>query len=265
MNLEIDHLAPHVEVLTPKQNSKDLDRDLERFANRYTRVMEAGWTVSITDNPMGILSFQATEVIPELGLEVNPHKLLIHLNTFHTKEHLDEVLTTAADMGAVYLLAISGDGGERLPKLEPSALGMEGNAVTAVELMQYIYREYADTFTIGVAFNPYEPVDHEVEKMKHKVDAGAAFVITQPIIGKDNRVEVLRDFNIPVIVGAWMSRKLHLLSDCVGYEIPEDTPYDPIGNLKTLRTTYPDFGLYLGLLGFKSQFPLLPDILKEHA
>jgi len=92
------------------------------------------------------------------------------------------------------------------------------------------------------------------------MDAGAEFIITQPVIGRDERVIALERFQIPVIIDAWMSKKLHLLSECVGYEIPEDTLYDPIQNLKDLQQHYPGHGLYLALLGFKTQYPLLKDL-----
>ena len=76
----------------------------------------------------------------------------------------------------------------------------------------------------------------------------------------DVRVDALRPFGLPVILDAWMSKKLHLLSECVGHEIPEGTPYDPLENLKELRRNYPDYGLYLAILGFKTQYPLLPTL-----
>jgi len=132
--------------------------------------------------------------------------------------------------------------------------------VTSVELLQYIRAKYPGRFTCGVAFNPYEPQDHELEKMKRKVAAGAEFIITQPILGRDERVFSLKQFGLPVILDAWMSKKLHLLSECVGYTIPENTAYDPIANLRELRTHFPDCGLYLALLGFKTQYPLLGEI-----
>ncbi|MGZ5499251.1 MAG: hypothetical protein ACXWHI_11060, partial [Candidatus Aminicenantales bacterium] len=113
-----------------------------------------------------------------------------------------------------------------------------------------------------VAFNPYEPQDAEIEKMKRKVDAGATFIITQPIIGRDERLEGLAAFRLPVVLDAWMSKKLHLLSECVGHEIPERTPYDPMENLRELRRNYPDYGLYLAILGFKTQYPFIPEIWK---
>jgi methylenetetrahydrofolate reductase (NADPH) len=137
---------------------------------------------------------------------------------------------------------------------------MACTTVTSVELLRYIDREHPGRFTCGVAFNPYEPQDAEIEKMRRKADAGASFIITQPIIGRDDRLAGLAPFPLPVILDAWMSKKLHLLSECVGHEIPEGTPYDPMENLRELRRNYPDYGLYLAILGFKTQYPLLPGI-----
>lgn len=262
MQHHISNKIFHIEILTPKQNSQKLDQDLEAFCEKYTKVIEAGYVACITDNPMGHLSFQATEVIPEFNLPVNPEQLVIHLNTFHTRENLDEILTTAANMGAKYLLTLSGDGSERLAKLTPESLGMDCNTITSVELLQYIHKAYPNTFSCGVAFNPYEPAEHELERLERKLEAGAEYIITQPVIGNDPLVASLKKFNVPVIVDAWMSKKLHLLSECVGYEIPEDTPYDPIENLGTLQEYYPNYGLYLALLGFKSQYPLLKEVWK---
>lgn len=259
MQHHIDSRVFHVEIQTPKQNSKDLDRDLERFVTKYEKVMEAGYVACVTDNPMGLVSFQCTEVLQEFELSVNPEQLCIHLNTFHTKEDLDDILATAERLGVRYLLAVTGDGGGRLPKLEPADVGYDGSSVTAVQLMQYIHTRHPGVFSCGVAFNPYEPQDHELEKMDRKIEAGAEYVITQPIIGKDDRLDALKKYHVPVIVDAWMSKKLHLLSECVGYEIPEDTPYDPVENLMTLQANYPNYGLYLALLGFKTQYPHLQE------
>jgi methylenetetrahydrofolate reductase (NADPH) len=259
----LDDTTCHIEVLTPKQDSTDLDGDLAKFADKYRTVMGSGHVICITDNPMGMLSFQATEIIPELGLPVLPEQIVVHLNTFHTREHLDEILGKAVELGIRYLLVVSGDGSERLPRLSPESIGMKCNAVTSVELLQHIYREYPGKFELGVAFNPYEPQDHEIAKMRRKVDAGARYIITQPVIGRDDRLDALDKFRLPVVIDAWMSKKLHLLSSCVGYEIPEDTPYDPIANLRALRSAYPNHGLYLALLGFKTQLPLIRDVLRR--
>jgi len=259
----IENRIFHIEILTPKQDSAAIESDLDKFAEKYTAVVDAGYIACITDNPMGLLSFQATDILPELGLPVKAEQLMIHLNTFHTKDDLDEILNTAVKIGARYLLVVSGDGSERMPRLKPESIGETCNTVTSVELLRYIRRTHPGAFHLGVAFNPYEPQDHEMEKMRRKVDAGAEFICTQPVIGYNEHAAAVRAFGLPVIMDAWMSRKLHLLSACVGYTIPEEAPYDPIANLKELQTCYPDCGLYLALLGFKTQFPLLKDLWKQ--
>lgn len=262
MKSHIEKKIFHVEVLTPKQASETLDDDLQKFADKYSKVLDAGHMACITDNPMGNLSYQATEVIPELGLPVKPEQVMLHLNTFHTRPQLDEILNKAREIGIKYILAITGDGSERLPKLSAESIGMTVNTVTSVELMQFVNKQYPGAFTFGVAFNPYEPQDHEIEKMHRKVAAGAQFIITQPVLGRDERVLGLRKFGLPVVVEAWMSKKLSLLSKCVGYEIPEGTPYDPMANLKELVGLYPDCGFYLAMAGVKTQLPFVREMWK---
>lgn len=266
MQHHIDNKIYHVEILPPKQDSEKLEADLELFAEKYNRVMESGYCACITDNAMGLLAFQGTEVIEELGLEVRPEQVMIHLNTFHTKQDLHNILDTCKALGIKYLLVISGDGSDRLPKLQPADVGVQGivEAVTSVELLKYIKEEYPDTFVLGVAFNPYEPAEHEFEKLERKFKAGATFIVTQPIIKQDEVVDELlaKHGNVPVIIEAWMSKKLHLLSDAVGYEIPEDTEFDPIETLKMLHKIYPKCGVYLSILGFKTQYHLITDTWK---
>jgi len=252
----------HVEVLPPRQDAEDLEVRLERFSTRYKRVLDAGYCACITDNAMGNMSFQGTEIIEEFDLPVNSDNVMIHLNTFHSKKVLDEILNSCISKGIKYLLIVSGDGNVRFPKLRPSDLDIQGvSSVTAVELLQYINREYAGAFISGVAFNPYEPEEEEFEKMMKKIDSGAEFVITQPIIDKNLIVDkLISTIDIPVMVEAWMSKKLHLLSDCVGYDIPEDTEYDPLETLGTLQSNYPSGGVYLAMMNYKRQFNLLSEI-----
>ena len=263
MQNHIKNKMYHVEILPPKQDSEKLEADLELFAEKYNRVMESGYCACITDNAMGHLAFQGTEIIEELGLKVHPEQIMIHLNTFHTKQDLHNILDTCKSKGIKYLLVISGDGSDRLPKLQPSDVRANGviEAVTSVELLSYIKDEYPDTFVLGVAFNPYEPPEHEFEKLQRKLKAGASFIITQPIIKKNNIVdELLEKYqDVPIFVEAWMSKKLYLLSEAVGYEIPKDTEFNPVETLKMLHKIYPECGVYLSILGFKTQYQLLKE------
>ncbi len=174
-----------IELLTPKQSDPDFEARLEVFAERYLRILAAGAIVSIPDNPMGNVHFTAQEVVEFLGLPLDPERTLLHLNSFHLKSDLDMFLGGAADRGVRNLLVVSGDGGPKLPRLEPSDVGIETKTVTSTVLLQYIEREYPRTFTCGVAFNQYEPAEHELERLDRKLDAGARFVITQPVLGND--------------------------------------------------------------------------------
>ena len=252
----------HIEIIPPKQDSQKLEADLKQFALKLDRVMNSGFTASITDNAMGLLAFQGHECIEELGLPVKPEQILIHLNTFHTKRNLDEILDSCRRLGIRSILAISGDGSTRLPKLHPADVEAGGAlSVTSVELIRYLRLHYPD-FTVGAAFNPYEPEAHEFEKLDRKLDAGASFVITQPIIERNRVVDrLLREYpTLPVTIEAWMSKKLYLLSDVVGYPIPEDAEYDPVSTLRSLQAEYPQCGFYLSLLGFKTQYPLIEEM-----
>lgn len=264
MQHHIDNKTYLIEILPPKQETEKLYADLDLFVEKYNRIMESGYCACITDNAMGHLAFQGTEIIEGMGLTAHPEQVMIHLNTFHTKQDLHNILDTCKQKGIKYLLIITGDGSDRLPKLQPSDIGMEEKieSVTSVELLKYIRNQYPNTFVLGVAFNPYEPREHEFEKLNRKLKAGASFIITQPIIKQDAVVdELLQKYkDIPIIIEAWMSKKLHLLSDAVGYEIPEDTEFDPLETLKELHKLYPTCGVYLSLLGFKTQYHLITDI-----
>jgi len=256
----IENKIYHVEILPPKQDTEKLSADLALFADKYNKALEIGSCICLTDNAMGNLAFQGTEVIEELNLPVHSEQIMIHLNTFHTLEDLRTILDTCKKIGIKYLLIISGDGSDRLPKLQSTDLNLSNAVtVTSVELLHYIHHEYPNDFILGVAFNPYEPPEHEFHKLDRKMKAGASFIVTQPVIEKNEIVgQMLKLYpSVPVIIEAWMSKKLHLLSEAVGYEIPETTEFDPVETLKTLHKIYPNCGVYLSLLSFKTQFDLL--------
>lgn len=257
-----DHIINHkyhVEILPPKQETEKLEADLQTFMDKYRRVLDSGHCICITDNAMGNLAFQGHEIIEEFNLPVAPEQLVIHLNTFHTKENLIEILDACAARKIRYLLLVTGDGSDRIPKLQPADIGATGvESVSSVELLQFVHRKYPGVFETGVAFNHYEPEEHEFEKLERKIAAGATYVITQPVIERHPVIEkLLANYDMPIVLEAWMSKKLHLLSDAVGYPIPENTAYDPIATLRSLHQFYPQCGMYLSLLGFKTQYDQL--------
>ena len=252
-----------VELLSPKRSADDqMEGFLDRFAERYQRIMEAGCGLSVPDNPMGQPRLGALESIQLRGLSVDPSKVVMNLNTFHTKSELDGLLQNAVQANLKYLLVIRGDGGPLLSKLDPKSIGGKLSVATSIDLIRYIYTEYSDHFITGAAFNPYNPMPFELNRMKQKIDAGAKYVVTQPIIGQDENVDKLKDFNIPIVVEAWMSKNIDLLYRSVGKEKDERAKqYDPSENLKALHQSYPECCVYLSMLSFKQDWQeILPKL-----
>jgi len=246
-----------VELLLPKRSSESqaLEIDLNRFAERYQRIIDAGFGLSIPDNPMGQQRMGALESIVQKKLALEPDKVVMNLNTFHSKNELDEILNTAARTELKYILVIRGDGGPMLPKLDPKSIGGKHNISTSIDLIRYINLEFSGQFITGAAYNPYKPVTFELKHMGKKIEAGAKFAVTQPIIGRDQSVEELKSLKIPIIVKAWMSKNIDLLYKSVGKEKDETTDhYNPINNLKDLHKFYPECCLYLSMLSFEQNW-----------
>jgi methylenetetrahydrofolate reductase (NADPH) len=267
-----------MELVAPRQDSADLDRDFAKFGERYRMFLESDKVICITDNPMGHLSFMAPEILQFLELAVRPENLMVHLNTFHRKtdetydpakeqneQDLDIILQHALGLGVRYLLCVSGDGCQKFPRLKPEELGYDParvKTVTSVQLMEYVAKRYAGRFTCGVAFNQYEPAREEMEKLERKAAVGAEFVITQPAVvngESDPRIRVANENlkrmlefadarGLQVILEAWMSAKFTpLMSECVGYDINFGA-FDPWDNLSALRRLYPERKLYLSMI-----------------
>jgi len=252
-----------VELLSPKRSADDKVEDfLDRFAERYRRIIDAGCGLSIPDNPMGQPRLGALESIDLRDLSVDPEKVVMNLNTFHTKSELDRLLQNAAKVNLKYILVLRGDGGPLLSKLDPKSIGGKLSVATSIDLIRYINTEYSDQFITGAAFNPYNRMPFELNRMKQKIDAGAKYVVTQPIIGKDENVDKLKEFEIPVVVEAWMSKNIDLLYKSVGKEKDEKAEnYDPTENLEALHEHYPECCVYLSMLSFKQDWQeILPKI-----
>jgi methylenetetrahydrofolate reductase (NADPH) len=224
--------------------------------------MEAGLGVSIPDNPMGQPRMGALECFINKSLPIEPEKVVMNLNTFHTKSDLDTLLKKAAEEGVKYILVVRGDGGPLLPHLDPKDIGGELSVATSIDLIRYINTQYANQFITGAAFNPYKPNSFEIKRMKNKIDAGAKFVVTQPIIGKDENVDRLMELNLPVIVEAWMSKNIELLFKSVGKEMDKRAEeYDPVSNLEMMHDSYPGSCVYLSMLSFKADWhKILPHL-----
>ena len=126
-----------------------------------------------------------------------------------------------------------------MPKLDAKSIGSSRSVATSIDLIRYISSQYAGQFMSGAAFNPYNPMPFELNRMKQKIEAGATYSVTQPIIGKDEHVDKLKDFDFAVVVEAWMSVNIDLLYKSVGKDKDKKAEiYDPLENLKTVSYTH---------------------------
>ena len=254
-----------IEILTPAKSSEDkVTTLLDRFADRCRRVIDSDCGISIPDNPMGRPRYSAFECFEKLDYWPSPEKIVLNLNTFHSKDELDSILQRAAEFGIRYLLVVRGDGGPKLPRLDPLSVGGTYNIATTMDLLSYIKAEYRDKFVTGAAFNPYKPMPLELDRARKKLEAGADFFITQPLIGKNEDVDSLHRICNDVIIEAWMSKKIELFYKSVG-RMPMDDPntYDPLENLYELHLAYPDSCVYLSMVDFDQNWQvLLPHLAK---
>jgi methylenetetrahydrofolate reductase (NADPH) len=252
-----------VELLTPKRvDTANTKEKLNLFIERYYRILDMRLGISVPDNPMGRQRFGLLEMIQLGDLPVNPETTVMNLNTFHTKDELDGLLEKAIKIGIRHLLVVRGDGGPDLSKLDPKSIGGSKNIATSIDLLLYINSVYGDKFITGCAYNHYNPMPFETKRLREKMDAGAKFVITQPVIGKDSNINAILNFGIPVVIEAWMSKNVDLLYKSVHKKRDEmSNDYDPIKNLQTLHEAYPDSCMYLSMLGFKRQWKeILPNL-----
>lgn len=249
-----------IELLTPRKSTEGYSEQLlHRFGERFTRIMQAGCGISIPDNPMGNLRLGALEAIEILNLSFDPERVVINLNTFHSKDELDELLDRALRMGIRFLLVVRGDGGPSLPKLDPAAIGGKFNVASSADLIGFINRTHPGKFLTGAAFNHYNPIDVELMRLNKKIAAGSLFVVTQPVIGAEPRLDQLKALDIPLVVEAWMSDNIQLFSQSVGDDSLEVADYDPAVNLRLLHESFPSSCVYLSMLNLKESFvDLLP-------
>jgi methylenetetrahydrofolate reductase (NADPH) len=212
---------------------------------------------------MGQPRFSLLEMIDHCNLPVMSGRMVMNLNTFHTKDELDNLLNRAAQSGIDHLLIVRGDGGPLLSKLDALSIGGTKSVATSIDLIRYVNTEYSGAFSIGAAYNQYNAMPFESSRLSRKIEAGADFVVTQPVIGRDENVDALFQHNIPVVVEAWMSKNIDLFLKSVRSQKPIVTAdYNPMENLQTLHSAYPQCAIYLSMLGFRQSWrnalPRLP-------
>lgn len=163
--------------------------------------------VDLTWGAGGSTSDRTLEISANLqkyfGLDVLMHLTCTNISV----EELDEVLDRARDAGLRNILALRGDPPRGTNEWERA----EGGFRYGYELVEHIRNRFGDEFCVGVAGYPEghpeaESKDACTGYLKHKVDCGADFVITQMFFDVGEYLEFLdrcaeHGIDCPIIPG----------------------------------------------------------------
>jgi len=174
---------------------------IERMATLQPVFVDITWGAggSTSDATLGI----SENLQKFFGLDV-----LMHLTcTNMPVERIDEVLEKAQRAGIRNILALRGDP----PRDAAEWQRIEGGFSYAYELVAHIREKYGDQFSIAVAGYPEGHMEAEdkdtcTRYLKHKVDCGADFVITQLFFDLDEYEQFLErcgrhGIDVPIIPG----------------------------------------------------------------
>ncbi len=169
--------------------------------------------VNVTDSALGRASMSALAVCylvqQHTGLTVIPH--------FTTRDRtlmgIQSELLGAHAMGLRHVLALTGDAPNPVDRMGSSAvfdidsIGLVKLLTTLNEGLDLAGNSIGGTtdFLIGCAFNPTaRDLPLEKERLAQKLEAGAHFVMTQPVYDLElveRTLEHVQEFDVPVLLG----------------------------------------------------------------
>ncbi len=161
-----------------------------------------------------------------LDIRAMGHAAAPHISCIaSTRDSIRDWLQRYQDQGIKHLVALRGD--------LPSGLAAAGEFQYANELVEFIRKEFGDTFSIEVAAYPeYHPqartAQDDLRSFKRKVDAGANSAITQYFYNADAYFHFVdaceaMGLDIPIVPGIMPIGRFSQLarfSDACGAEIP---------------------------------------------
>lgn len=178
--------------------------------------------VSFPDSPLGRVRMSSVVAAglakQHTGIEAIFHYTCRDRNVIG----LQSGLLGAYAFGLRSVLAVTGDPASAAAT--PGATSVfDINSIRLVEVIANMRSSLGLAFSIGVAFNPnVENMEGQAARLRRKIDAGADFIVTQPIfeVEKARRVrDVLADIKKPLIAGILplLSRKS---ADYFNNEVP---------------------------------------------
>lgn len=188
-----------VELLPPR------DADTEKLIDVAAMLKGSGARVlSFPENPLAqvrMSSIAAAGLIKRTtGLETIFHYTCRDRNLIG----LQSDLLGAYAHGLRYVLAVTGDAVSLGNNPEASPV-YDLDSIKLVNLINNMRKSLHLDMHIGVAFNPnHTDISGQVRRLRRKVEAGAEFVMTQPVFDADKVLEMcdaISDLSIPVYLG----------------------------------------------------------------
>ncbi len=226
------HFVTLVELVAPRGISAT--NELEKAKRLYYSGIDA---INIPDGPRASARMSAMALAATIQREIGIEPVLHYACRDRNVIGIQSDLLGAFALGVRNILAVTGD---------PPKLGNYPDAtavfdVDAIGLVNIINRlnhglDIAGnpigppaSMHIGVAANPGAlDLDHELRRLDWKVEAGAEFIVTQPVFDLDvfwNFLKRIEHIKIPLIAGLWPLASLRnaefMSNEVPGCSVPE--------------------------------------------
>lgn len=139
----------------------------------------------------------------QVGIETMAHLTSVG----SSRDEIYEIVKSYRDSGVENILALRGDP----PKGQDHFVAADNGFTHANEIVEFIKDKFGDYFSLGVAGYPEKHVqaagmEEDLLNLKRKVDAGAAFIITQLFLDNSFFFRFLDELNkraieVPVLAG----------------------------------------------------------------
>ncbi|MCX7909212.1 MAG: bifunctional homocysteine S-methyltransferase/methylenetetrahydrofolate reductase [Ignavibacteria bacterium] len=231
--LSSGNFVKFVELLSPR--GVDASKEISKARELYFNGIDV---INIPDGPRASARMSALALAVKIQREVGIETVLHFVCRDRNVIGIQSDLLGAYALGIRNILAITGDP----PKLGtyPDATGVFD--VDSIGLVNILHRlnngldiagypiGEPTGFFIGVGVNPLAVnLDEELRRLYWKVDAGAEFIVTQPIfdiVGFKSFLKHIEHYNLPIIVGIWPLTSLRnaefMKNEVPGVVVPDE-------------------------------------------
>ncbi len=217
----------------PDEEDRTILANLREKLQGLSSCREIGSFTSVTDSAAGMLRMHNLTMVRlladpvftrrHLGADAfvwEPSRTIVHVTRNHNLPWLRHFIEECRALGFTQLLLITGDPLKEVrfrPVTAEQAQAMseaeaaECRLKNSVEMLKFI-GALAPDFYIGAAHNPFLKPEAAHKHLLHKVEAGARFLITQPVSYYDECWTVIHQFEtfcraakvtVPVVLGVF--------------------------------------------------------------